>query len=160
MEVVRSCLTSSFLFYAARTSIYISWTGLLILINYNFCGPTYWFLILIFIPWCLIFIFVFILHLLARFTKEKLQVLVFIKVLLLTLVVSMMGKSSFMFWGNFALLNFHGYPSLWHLPGKLYRWVPIKGNDWYWIRHHIKVGMHVLVEILVSILITFHTLIW
>ncbi|XP_047309617.1 protein PLASTID TRANSCRIPTIONALLY ACTIVE 10 [Impatiens glandulifera] len=26
-------------------------------------------------------------------------------------------------------------------------WVPIKGNDWYWIRHHIKVGMHVLVEI-------------
>ncbi|TXG51316.1 hypothetical protein EZV62_023840 [Acer yangbiense] len=27
-------------------------------------------------------------------------------------------------------------------------WVPIKGNDWYWIRHHIKVGMHVLVEIL------------
>ncbi|XP_002279352.1 protein PLASTID TRANSCRIPTIONALLY ACTIVE 10 [Vitis vinifera] len=27
-------------------------------------------------------------------------------------------------------------------------WVPIKGNDWYWIRHHIKVGMHVIVEIL------------
>ncbi|KAF3329462.1 hypothetical protein FCM35_KLT04793 [Carex littledalei] len=27
-------------------------------------------------------------------------------------------------------------------------WVPIKGNDWYWIRHHIKVGMPVLVEIL------------
>ncbi|PON85312.1 Polyribonucleotide nucleotidyltransferase [Trema orientale] len=27
-------------------------------------------------------------------------------------------------------------------------WVPIKGNDWYWIRHHIKVGMNVLVEIL------------
>ncbi|XP_077211910.1 nucleic acid-binding, OB-fold-like protein [Tasmannia lanceolata] len=27
-------------------------------------------------------------------------------------------------------------------------WVPIKGNDWYWIRHHIKVGMHVTVEIL------------
>ncbi|XP_010927645.1 protein PLASTID TRANSCRIPTIONALLY ACTIVE 10 isoform X1 [Elaeis guineensis] len=27
-------------------------------------------------------------------------------------------------------------------------WVPIKGNDWYWIRHHIKVGMHVFVEIL------------
>lgn len=27
-------------------------------------------------------------------------------------------------------------------------WVPIKGNDWYWIRHHIKVGMHVLVEVL------------
>lgn len=32
------------------------------------------------------------------------------------------------------------------------RWVPIKGNDWYWIRHHIKVGMHVIVEILVSCL--------
>ena len=31
-----------------------------------------------------------------------------------------------------------------------FRWVPIKGNDWYWIRHHIKVGMHVIVEILVS----------
>ncbi|KAI4329684.1 hypothetical protein MLD38_028043 [Melastoma candidum] len=29
-------------------------------------------------------------------------------------------------------------------------WVPIKGNDWYWIRHHIKVGMHVIVEVLVS----------
>ncbi|XP_016903198.1 protein PLASTID TRANSCRIPTIONALLY ACTIVE 10 isoform X2 [Cucumis melo] len=28
------------------------------------------------------------------------------------------------------------------------RWVPIKGNDWYWIRHHIKVGMPVIVEIL------------
>ncbi|KAJ0972373.1 hypothetical protein J5N97_020332 [Dioscorea zingiberensis] len=27
-------------------------------------------------------------------------------------------------------------------------WVPIKGNDWYWIRHHIKVGMRVIVEIL------------
>ncbi|XP_078433646.1 nucleic acid-binding, OB-fold-like protein [Wolffia australiana] len=27
-------------------------------------------------------------------------------------------------------------------------WVPIKGNDWYWIRHHIKVGMQVIVEIL------------
>ncbi|CAM8919165.1 unnamed protein product [Rhodiola kirilowii] len=27
-------------------------------------------------------------------------------------------------------------------------WVPIKGNDWFWIRHHIKVGMHVIVEIL------------
>ncbi|XP_027353065.1 protein PLASTID TRANSCRIPTIONALLY ACTIVE 10 isoform X2 [Abrus precatorius] len=26
-------------------------------------------------------------------------------------------------------------------------WVPIKNNDWYWIRHHIKVGMHVIVEI-------------
>ncbi|XP_057861898.1 protein PLASTID TRANSCRIPTIONALLY ACTIVE 10 isoform X2 [Cryptomeria japonica] len=26
-------------------------------------------------------------------------------------------------------------------------WVPIKGNDWYWIRHHIKVGMHVQVEV-------------
>lgn len=31
-----------------------------------------------------------------------------------------------------------------------FRWVPIKRNDWYWIRHHIKVGMHVIVEILVS----------
>ena len=30
------------------------------------------------------------------------------------------------------------------------RWVPIKGNDWYWIRQHIKVGMHVIVEIVVS----------
>ncbi|XP_074326282.1 protein PLASTID TRANSCRIPTIONALLY ACTIVE 10 [Apium graveolens] len=27
-------------------------------------------------------------------------------------------------------------------------WVPIKRNDWYWIRHHIKVGMSVIVEIL------------
>ncbi|XP_020589037.1 protein PLASTID TRANSCRIPTIONALLY ACTIVE 10 [Phalaenopsis equestris] len=27
-------------------------------------------------------------------------------------------------------------------------WVPIKGNDWYWIRHHIKVGMYVFVEVL------------
>ncbi|KAL3818583.1 hypothetical protein ACJIZ3_004488 [Penstemon smallii] len=27
-------------------------------------------------------------------------------------------------------------------------WVPIKRNDWFWIRHHIKVGMHVIVEIL------------
>ncbi|CAL4946090.1 unnamed protein product [Urochloa decumbens] len=27
-------------------------------------------------------------------------------------------------------------------------WVPIKGNDWYWIRHHIKPGMKVYVEIL------------
>lgn len=27
-------------------------------------------------------------------------------------------------------------------------WVPIKGNDWYWIRQHIKVGMHVIVEIM------------
>lgn len=27
-------------------------------------------------------------------------------------------------------------------------WVPIKGNDWYWIRHHIKVGMKVMVEVL------------
>ncbi|EPS63890.1 hypothetical protein M569_10889, partial [Genlisea aurea] len=27
-------------------------------------------------------------------------------------------------------------------------WVPIKGNDWFWLRHHIKVGMHVMVEIL------------
>lgn len=27
-------------------------------------------------------------------------------------------------------------------------WVPIKGNDWYWIRHHVKVGMRVVVEVL------------
>lgn len=27
-------------------------------------------------------------------------------------------------------------------------WVPIKGNDWYWIRHHVKVGMKVVVEVL------------
>ncbi|KAL9338057.1 hypothetical protein Peur_069826 [Populus x canadensis] len=27
-------------------------------------------------------------------------------------------------------------------------WIPIKRNDWFWIRHHIKVGMHVIVEIL------------
>uniref|UniRef100_A0A7N0T004 S1 motif domain-containing protein n=1 Tax=Kalanchoe fedtschenkoi TaxID=63787 RepID=A0A7N0T004_KALFE len=27
-------------------------------------------------------------------------------------------------------------------------WVPIKSNDWFWIRHHVKVGMHVIVEIL------------
>ncbi|XP_057806847.1 protein PLASTID TRANSCRIPTIONALLY ACTIVE 10 [Salvia miltiorrhiza] len=27
-------------------------------------------------------------------------------------------------------------------------WIPIKRNDWYWIRHHIKVGMCVLVEII------------
>uniref|UniRef100_A0A0E0JSC4 S1 motif domain-containing protein n=1 Tax=Oryza punctata TaxID=4537 RepID=A0A0E0JSC4_ORYPU len=27
-------------------------------------------------------------------------------------------------------------------------WVPIKGNDWYWIRHHIRPGMKVYVEIL------------
>lgn len=27
-------------------------------------------------------------------------------------------------------------------------WVPIKRNDWFWIRHHIKVGMYVTVEIL------------
>lgn len=32
------------------------------------------------------------------------------------------------------------------------RWVPVKRNDWYWIRHHIKVGMSVIVEILVSVL--------
>lgn len=31
-----------------------------------------------------------------------------------------------------------------------FRWIPIKGNDWYWIRRHIKVGMQVIVEILVS----------
>lgn len=34
------------------------------------------------------------------------------------------------------------------------RWVPIKGNDWYWIRHHIKVGMNVVVEIMVSCIFT------
>lgn len=27
-------------------------------------------------------------------------------------------------------------------------WVPIKCNDWFWIRHHIKVGMHIIVEVL------------
>ncbi|KAL6182577.1 hypothetical protein ACLB2K_043996 [Fragaria x ananassa] len=27
-------------------------------------------------------------------------------------------------------------------------WVPIKNNDWYWIRHHIKVGMRCMVEVL------------
>lgn len=27
-------------------------------------------------------------------------------------------------------------------------WVPIKDNDWYWIRQHIKVGMQVIVEVL------------
>ncbi|KAG9446638.1 hypothetical protein H6P81_012766 [Aristolochia fimbriata] len=27
-------------------------------------------------------------------------------------------------------------------------WVPIKRNDWYWIRHHIKVGMDCIVEVL------------
>ena len=32
----------------------------------------------------------------------------------------------------------------------VFRWVPIKGNDWYWIRHHIKPGMKVYVEILVN----------
>lgn len=32
----------------------------------------------------------------------------------------------------------------------MFRWVPIKGNDWYWIRHHVKPGMNVYVEILVS----------
>ncbi|XP_010519519.1 PREDICTED: protein PLASTID TRANSCRIPTIONALLY ACTIVE 10 [Tarenaya hassleriana] len=26
-------------------------------------------------------------------------------------------------------------------------WVPVKGNDWFWIRHFITVGMHVIVEI-------------
>ncbi|KAE9604279.1 hypothetical protein Lal_00001878 [Lupinus albus] len=26
-------------------------------------------------------------------------------------------------------------------------WVPIKNNDWFWIRHHVKVGMPVMVEI-------------
>lgn len=31
-----------------------------------------------------------------------------------------------------------------------FRWVPIRRNDWYWLRHHIKVGMPVIVEILVS----------
>lgn len=39
------------------------------------------------------------------------------------------------------------------------RWVPIKGNDWYWIRHHIKVGMHVIVEILVSVVCTASSLV-
>ncbi|KAI3933484.1 hypothetical protein MKX01_022063 [Papaver californicum] len=29
-------------------------------------------------------------------------------------------------------------------------WVPIKNNDWYWIRQHIKVGMQVIIEILVK----------
>ncbi|CAH9088047.1 unnamed protein product [Cuscuta epithymum] len=29
-------------------------------------------------------------------------------------------------------------------------WVPIKRNDWFWIRHHINVGMHVIVELLVK----------
>ena len=32
----------------------------------------------------------------------------------------------------------------------VFRWVPIKGNDWYWIRYHIKPGMKVYVEILVN----------
>ncbi|CAN1802157.1 Protein PLASTID TRANSCRIPTIONALLY ACTIVE 10 [Linum perenne] len=27
-------------------------------------------------------------------------------------------------------------------------WIPIRNNDWFWIRHHIEVGKHVLVEIL------------
>ncbi|CAJ1975023.1 unnamed protein product [Sphenostylis stenocarpa] len=27
-------------------------------------------------------------------------------------------------------------------------WVPIRRNDWFWLRHHIKVGMHVIVEIM------------
>lgn len=36
-----------------------------------------------------------------------------------------------------------------------FRWVPIKNNDWYWIRHHIKVGMSVMVEILVSAVLQF-----
>ncbi|RRT81790.1 hypothetical protein B296_00001849 [Ensete ventricosum] len=43
---------------------------------------------------------------------------------------------------QFLFLNSHLYTQD--------RWVPIKGNDWYWIRHHIKVGMHVFVEVLVS----------
>lgn len=30
------------------------------------------------------------------------------------------------------------------------RWVPILDNDWYYIRNHIKVGMRVQVEVLVS----------
>lgn len=34
------------------------------------------------------------------------------------------------------------------------RWVPIKGNDWFWIRHFIRVGMHVIVEI--TVLSLFH----
>lgn len=39
---------------------------------------------------------------------------------------------------------------VWHLRLTAFRWVPIKGNDWYWIRHHIKPGMKVYVEILVN----------
>lgn len=39
-----------------------------------------------------------------------------------------------------------------------FRWVPIKNNDWYWIRHHIKVGMSVMVEILVSAVLQFLSL--
>lgn len=27
-------------------------------------------------------------------------------------------------------------------------WVPIRSNDWFWVRQHIKVGMHVQVEVL------------
>ncbi|KAK9108415.1 hypothetical protein Syun_024426 [Stephania yunnanensis] len=34
-------------------------------------------------------------------------------------------------------------------------WVPIKGNDWYWIRQFIKVGMHVIVEILHSVVASY-----
>jgi len=37
-----------------------------------------------------------------------------------------------------------------------FRWIPIKRNDWFWIRHHIKVGMHVIVEILVSSVLGLH----
>ena len=32
------------------------------------------------------------------------------------------------------------------------RWVPIRGNDWYYIRETIKVGMRVQVEVLVIVL--------
>jgi hypothetical protein len=30
-------------------------------------------------------------------------------------------------------------------------WVPIQDNDWYYIRDFIKVGMHVQVEVIVSV---------
>lgn len=35
-----------------------------------------------------------------------------------------------------------------------FRWVPIRRNDWFWLRHHIKVGMDVMVEITVSVSVT------
>ena len=34
-------------------------------------------------------------------------------------------------------------------------WVPIKRNDWFWIRDHIKVGMRVQVEVIVRFLYGF-----